>query len=167
MPNKSEAELLFSQGSDIKLGGHGQHYEGACQSYHPQQWKWFSGPMSIRSAQRRGHITAWISDIRKIGVNQPDVKVIMQNFLGENTLKILQTNLPSCDQTQLVVDVLHLPEERKTMIFVRPRVDSKSTHGTGCTLSSAIFSSWPRDRPICSFVPIHSDSRNLKIGLLV
>ncbi|KAF8959768.1 Phosphomethylpyrimidine kinase-domain-containing protein [Flammula alnicola] len=39
----------------------------------------------------------------------------------------------------LVVDILYQRTRQKTM-FVRPRIDSSSTHGTGCTLSSAIAS---------------------------
>ena len=49
---------------------------------------------------------------RRLEMDHP-VKVIKQNFLDEN-MEILQANLLSFDKTQLIVDVLHLSEEKQT-----------------------------------------------------
>lgn len=42
------------------------------------------------------------------------------------------------DVTNVVVDVLYETQPRKYTIFVKPHIEATSTHGTGCTLSSAI-----------------------------
>jgi len=101
---------------------------------------------------------------RRLEIDHP-VKVIKQNFLDEN-MEILQANLLSFDKTQLIVDVLHLSEEKQTTISVRPRVNSKSTCGMGCTLSSAIASQLTKGSTrilVCSF----HDSRDLNFDILV
>ncbi|MCO5554306.1 hypothetical protein L7F22_007835 [Adiantum nelumboides] len=42
------------------------------------------------------------------------------------------------DVTNVVVDVLYETQSRKYTLFVKPHIEATSTHGTGCTLSSAI-----------------------------
>ncbi|KAF8901830.1 Phosphomethylpyrimidine kinase-domain-containing protein [Mucidula mucida] len=41
-------------------------------------------------------------------------------------------------QMVVVVDMLHQHGEENVALLIRPRIDSMSTHGTGCTLSAAI-----------------------------
>ena len=43
-------------------------------------------------------------------------------------------------QMDIVVDILCERGHENVVLFVRPRINSTSTHGTGCTLSAAIAS---------------------------
>ncbi len=64
----------------------------------------------------------------------------VKQLLLEDNMEILLES-PHYDMSQLVVDVLFQKEGRK---IVRPRIESKSTYGKGCTLSSAIASELAR-----------------------
>ncbi|KAG6888912.1 hypothetical protein C0992_007099 [Termitomyces sp. T32_za158] len=126
-PNKSEAELLLSQRGE---------------------------PLEIRSLQdmivaarellrygsraallKGGHIITSMGDVKKLLDQFPDIDAIFSGLLSHN-MEILQGD--GTRGTELVVDVLS--ESDRTSIFVRPHINSKSTHGTGCTLSAAIAS---------------------------
>ncbi|TEB34011.1 thiamine biosynthesis protein [Coprinellus micaceus] len=74
-------------------------------------------------------------EVKEFSSRHPEVEVIKQNILEEN-MEILLVGQEGTQNRKLVVDVLHQPEA--TVLFCRPRIDSTSTHGTGCTLSSAI-----------------------------
>ena len=83
-----------------------------------------------------GHITAFPSDIDRVASSFPNIIIKRFGLPLENT-EILQAHgaLPPCDR--LVVDVLY-QKNGETALFVRPQIESKNTHGTGCTLSSAL-----------------------------
>ena len=127
-PNKSEAEMLLS-----KIGS-----ESLIESLDDM----FTAAEKLASVGckaillKGGHITAKMEDVFAIENKFPDIKVIKQNIPGEN-MEILIAGSPNYDTLDLVADVLHQQDGQKTM-FVRPRIESSSTHGTGCTLSSAI-----------------------------
>ena len=76
-----------------------------------------------------------MDEVKKISAAYPDVKVVREGLLGEN-MEILQISGEDASLKELVVDVLQ--EANATTLFVRPRIESNSTHGTGCTLSSAL-----------------------------
>jgi len=97
-----------------------------------------------------GHITARMEDVFAIQNKFPDVKIIKQNIPDDN-MEILITSFPNYDTLELVVDILHQQEGQKT-IFVRPRIESSSTHGTGCTLSSAIAAELAKGTPRMLFL---------------
>ena len=82
-----------------------------------------------------GHFNSSLDEVKGFSSRHPAIEVVKQNILEENMEILLVGQELSQGQT-LVVDVLHQPEA--TTIFCRPRIDSTSTHGTGCTLSSAI-----------------------------
>ncbi|KAF9064649.1 Ribokinase-like protein [Rhodocollybia butyracea] len=97
-----------------------------------------------------GHLTASVDDVRRVARAHPEIEVVRDGLLmsDEENMEILRVNcgaggdssaLSSCE---LVVDVLHessgSTSARRTMILCRSRIESTSTHGTGCTLSAAI-----------------------------
>lgn len=82
-----------------------------------------------------GHITATISDVDDLLHQHPDAQHNLDSIRGRNTeiLKVGQEKLK-----QIVMDVLYQPANGLMNLFVRPYIESRSTHGTGCTLSAAI-----------------------------
>ncbi|KAJ3788268.1 Ribokinase-like protein [Lentinula aff. detonsa] len=90
-----------------------------------------------------GHLTVLPEDVRDVAANHPTLQVVRDGIMpnGEN-MEILQANLNSAGM-QLVVDVLcelrdDDRQKQTTTLFCHPRLESTSTHGTGCTLSAAI-----------------------------
>lgn len=138
-PNKAEAELLVSTkypGFTIssledmitaatRLVGHGS----AC-------------------LVKGGHTTASFQDIERIIKTYPQVSIVKDELLEEN-MEILQVGDDGLRTPRLVVDVLDLGED--LTLFVRPFIVSENTHGTGCTLSSAIASELGRGKDCASF----------------
>lgn len=139
-PNKSEAELLLSRCGksqtiqtledmvraaealgDIPIPHGGSGTQTVCTSV----------------LLKGGHITTSLADLWRLETNRPDVKVVKQHLLTEN-MEILLIGSPDYQLMRVVVDVLYQKGIRSKTVFVRPRIDTKSTHGTGCTLSSAI-----------------------------
>ena len=88
-----------------------------------------------------GHVTTTMGEIRELLGTNPAISVYNYGLLDEN-MNILQVGLSEEDRvSQLVVDVLQDScgrEKMETSIFIRPRIKSTNTHGTGCTLSAAI-----------------------------
>ena len=89
-----------------------------------------------------GHVTTTVTEVRELIETNPAISVYKYGLLDEN-MNILQVGCGEEDKvSQLVVDVLQASCESggvaETSIFIRPRIESTSTHGTGCTLSSAI-----------------------------
>jgi hydroxymethylpyrimidine/phosphomethylpyrimidine kinase len=83
-----------------------------------------------------GHVTVAESDISHVVSRYPDILIQRQGLPHEN-VEILKSHgsLLPCDR--LVVDVLS-QRGGQVSLFVRPWLESKNTHGTGCTLSSAL-----------------------------
>ena len=89
-----------------------------------------------------GHVTMTMAEVRELLGMNPAISVYKYGLLDEN-MNILKVGLSEKDRDpQLVVDVLQDSDgsggEAETSIFIRPRIGSMSTHGTGCTLSAAI-----------------------------
>ena len=127
-PNKSEAEALLACGGraititsieDMILAST-QLVECGCRAV----------------LLKGGHITISPSDIDRVASTFPNIIVKRFGLPLENT-EILQAHgaLPPCER--LVVDVL-CQKNGETALFVRPQIETKNTHGTGCTLSSAL-----------------------------
>jgi hydroxymethylpyrimidine/phosphomethylpyrimidine kinase len=84
-----------------------------------------------------GHIFVSEDDIQNVRVPEGATLDVRPAFLlGENT-EVLQRNGPG-RVTDLVVDVLCQRDVKTITLYPRPRLQSKSTHGTGCTLSAAL-----------------------------
>ncbi|ESK85195.1 thiamin biosynthesis protein (thi-4) [Moniliophthora roreri MCA 2997] len=81
-----------------------------------------------------GHVTAKHGDIQRFARSHPEVLILRDGVLQEN-MEIL--NIGKTLDIELVVDLLR-DKTGKTTVFVRSRIESTSTHGTGCTLSAAV-----------------------------
>ncbi|TFY64232.1 hypothetical protein EVJ58_g2760 [Rhodofomes roseus] len=126
-PNKSEAELLLSHcGSPSKL-------ESVEDMLPAAKTLLYTGCKAV--LLKGGHITATMSEVKRISADHPEIQIVREGLLGGN-MEILQISEEDPSSKALVIDVLQ--EADSTTLFVRPRVESKSTHGTGCTLSSAL-----------------------------
>jgi hydroxymethylpyrimidine/phosphomethylpyrimidine kinase len=82
-----------------------------------------------------GHLVTSFEDVDRFTRSRPDIQVA-RDGLFEDNMEILRTHgsvLPS----RLVVDVL-TQKNGTSAVFIRPHIDSTSTHGTGCTLSAAL-----------------------------
>ncbi|KAM5542813.1 hypothetical protein V8D89_003774 [Ganoderma adspersum] len=85
-----------------------------------------------------GHVVATFADVRRVRAARPEVMVVQESFLDDN-MEILQANEADLGARPLVVDVLRESDGGVTL-FVSPRIESTSTHGTGCTLAAVIAS---------------------------
>ena len=133
-PNKSEAELILS---------------------HKQKEVSISSLADMTSASKEllalgseavllkgGHVTTTTAEVHELLGTNPAISVYKYGLPDEN-MNILQVGLSEEERIpQLVADVLQDSRgsggEVETSIFIRPRIESTSTHGTGCTLSAAI-----------------------------
>ncbi|TFK32592.1 Ribokinase-like protein [Crucibulum laeve] len=126
-PNKSEAELLLS-------------YKNVSRKINSVEDMIFAAKelLSYGSSAvfvKGGHLTASTKDVEDISSRHPAVPVVRYGLMEDN-MEILQTDAETT-VFELVVDILQQTNGTTTM-FIRPRIDSRNTHGTGCTLSSAI-----------------------------
>ncbi|PFH53573.1 hypothetical protein AMATHDRAFT_137124 [Amanita thiersii Skay4041] len=83
-----------------------------------------------------GHLAVKMADVQRLSRDLgPRVSIIRYGLTAENT-EILRAGggVPPVDL--LVADILH--EGRTVTLFIRPHINSKNTHGTGCTLSAAL-----------------------------
>jgi hydroxymethylpyrimidine/phosphomethylpyrimidine kinase len=127
-PNKSEAELLLSHRNlSSKIADLGDMLLAA---------KNLStlGPGAV--LLKGGHIVTTMDDVRRVSAEHPGIDIMDDGVLGEN-MEILLISEKDPSATEIVVDVLY-HSEGNTTIFLRPRINSTSTHGTGCTLSAAL-----------------------------
>lgn len=84
-----------------------------------------------------GHVNLSLANVEQLAAARPEVTVVRENFPDDN-MEILRSNEKGIALRPPVVDVLR--EGDKVTLFVSPRIDSTSTHGTGCTLSAVIAS---------------------------
>lgn len=90
------------------------------------------GPRAV--LLKGGHVSINFSNVQAASIQRPDLRIIRVGLLGKN-MEILQVAEAHLSD-QLVVDVLQIADQ--TTLYLHPRIDSTSTHGTGCTLSAAI-----------------------------
>jgi hydroxymethylpyrimidine/phosphomethylpyrimidine kinase / thiaminase len=126
-PNKSEAELLLSHRRlPCKIVGLEDMLIAAKNLT-------LLGPPAV--LLKGGHITVTAGDIERVSRSHAHILFVNDGFLNEN-MEILEVADQDLSNLQPVVDVLY--QHDKTTLFIRPRIDSTSTHGTGCTLSAAL-----------------------------
>ncbi|KAF7323370.1 hypothetical protein HMN09_00117900 [Mycena chlorophos] len=114
-PNKPEAELLLGR----SIGSLEDMVQAAKDLLR-------LGPKAV--LVKGGHVTAHQEDISRL-------KKQGHHVLGHDSQE--NTRILVIAPGPLVVDVLCESGDVVT-VFARPRIDSSSTHGTGCTLSAAI-----------------------------
>lgn len=127
-PNKSEAELLLSHGDFPSKITKLEDMLVAAKNLLT------FGPRAV--LLKGGHLIVTADDVRRVSESHALIHVVKDGMLSEN-MEILQVAQHEMTDRQLVVDVLYEHGD-KTTIFTRPRIDSTSTHGTGCTLSAAL-----------------------------
>lgn len=126
-PNKFEAELLLSfRTPSTKIDSLEDMIAAAGNLLQ-------LGPKAV--LVKGGHVIATIGDIERIAQLYPNIQIIRDGSLGDN-MEILQLAEKITD-AQLVVDVLD-QGNGNISLFVGRRIESTSTHGTGCTLSAAL-----------------------------
>jgi hydroxymethylpyrimidine/phosphomethylpyrimidine kinase len=139
-PNKLEAELLLStRGFPMSIN----KLEDMISAANRMMLVFALNAVLVKG----GHVVARMKDVERViaATKEGDEKVrVVKHGLIEENMEILVVGAKGRDDVEfdfqdpeLVVDVL---KERggDTTLFVRPRIESTSTHGTGCTLSAAI-----------------------------
>ncbi|KAF8061754.1 Phosphomethylpyrimidine kinase-domain-containing protein [Lyophyllum atratum] len=128
-PNKSEAELLLShRGMPSKISSLGDMVSAA-----NNLLRYGSRAVLLKG----GHVVASMDDVQRVMRNRTQIDVIRYGLLSEN-MELLSLDSTETLVSKVVVDVLS--QQGMSTLFIRPHLDSTSTHGTGCTLSSAIAS---------------------------
>lgn len=129
-PNRQEAELFLSRCEDFSL----RKIESLGDMLAAARNLLSLGPNAV--LVKGGHLTAALSDVDRLLATHSDVRLMKSQLLDEK-MEILKVSRSVAQDPRLVVDVL-CEKPGKTSLFVRPRLDSRSTHGTGCTLSAAL-----------------------------
>ena len=134
-PNKAEAELLLAKASAkerVEIRNIGDAIQTAI------------GIANVGSGDvllKGGHLTVSAKDMLAfVSIRQGNddkFRIFLDGF--EENMEILQIKKLDAD-APLVIDILYERASENITIFSRPRIDSTSTHGTGCTLSAAIAS---------------------------
>lgn len=133
-PNKAEAELLLKRsGREMKI----ESLEDMLASA-KKLLSFGSKAVLVKG----GHLMSSLEDVRRVQGAESDIMTIKQGLFADN-MEILLVGHPKYRIGPLVVDILFSQEGEK-ILFTRPRIESSSTHGTGCTLSSAIASELAR-----------------------
>ncbi|KZP13804.1 hypothetical protein FIBSPDRAFT_921540 [Athelia psychrophila] len=127
-PNKSEAELLLS------------HRDFPCKIENVEDMLTAAGNLSTFVPKsillKGGHLKTSMSEIQLVSLRHPNLSIVGDGMFGEN-MEILKAAEGPISEKELVVDLLYESADKITMI-IQPRIQSTSTHGTGCTLSAAI-----------------------------
>lgn len=134
-PNKSEAERILSHERKKAT------ISGLADMVSASKELLTLGPKAV--LLKGGHVATTMTEVSELLAKDPGISVYKYGLLDEN-MNILRVKLSAEDKiSQVVVDVLQdstsgSKGEVETSIFIRPRIESTSTHGTGCTLSAAI-----------------------------
>ncbi|KZS98826.1 hypothetical protein SISNIDRAFT_447652 [Sistotremastrum niveocremeum HHB9708] len=135
-PNKSEAELLLSwESAERKITSLSEMVESA---------KALSELGPKATLLKGGHLIVSSRQLEDLLRDRPDIKAFGSGIKERNTEILFEAEKHqkgepfSSENTDLVVDVLYETQSQKWTIFARRRIDTTSTHGTGCTLSAAI-----------------------------
>ncbi|OJA11198.1 hypothetical protein AZE42_06238 [Rhizopogon vesiculosus] len=140
-PNKAEAELLLSQRhSPFQIASLDNMITAA------RRLKKLGAQAVLLKG---GHFAVSLKEVADF--NSEDVQVIRDGLLDENSNILRIHGRNGHDINSVVVDVLCAPDSRITL-FTRPRLESTSTHGTGCTLSAALACQLARGTPLTEAV---------------
>jgi hydroxymethylpyrimidine/phosphomethylpyrimidine kinase / thiaminase len=128
-PNKSEAELILST-RDIRAA----KITSLEDMLSAAKTLLSLGPQNI--LLKGGHLNVSYEDVSRLQARRPDLRIISSGIYGEN-MEILQlAEHERSKYRDIVVDVLQ--DSEAVTVYIRPRINSTSTHGTGCTLSAAL-----------------------------
>jgi hydroxymethylpyrimidine/phosphomethylpyrimidine kinase len=130
-PNSAEAEaILHHRDEDLKIENVGDMIRAARRLV-------TRGCSAV--LLKGGHVLATSDDVKDVLRDQPTIQVFREGGIRADNMEILSSVASQPVGQRAVVDVLAI-QDGDTVLFVRPQVDSSSTHGTGCTLSAAITS---------------------------
>ncbi|KAH7928157.1 hypothetical protein BV22DRAFT_1126761 [Leucogyrophana mollusca] len=127
-PNRSEAELLLSRRNLPAQINNLEEMLAAARNLLTL------GPAAV--LLKGGHITVSSAEIDQLSASDATIHTVRDGLPSEN-MEILQTAGTFTSDDVLVVDVLCQSDGTVTL-YPRPRLESTSTHGTGCTLSAAL-----------------------------
>ncbi|KAH8824346.1 Ribokinase-like protein [Flagelloscypha sp. PMI_526] len=131
-PNKSEAEAILTRASSqsrVIIDSVENMVDAA-----KELTKY--GPKAVLI--KGGHFSPTYEDVHSFRLHHPSDLIC--DLLFEENMEILRHPSPSplSPVVPIALDALYDSKTDKLTLFVRPRIDSTNTHGTGCTLSSAI-----------------------------
>lgn len=138
-PNKSEAELLLShlQGNTLdkcSINTLNQAIAGA---------RDLARTCGVSVLLKGGHLSVSVLEmsalLKEVAGNEDTLKISIAWDSAEQNMEILRVRTLT-PESELVVDILHECDSGISTVFARPRIETTSTHGTGCTLSAAIAS---------------------------
>ncbi|KAG8217117.1 Ribokinase-like protein [Butyriboletus roseoflavus] len=128
-PNQAEAELLLKERSlPCKIASLDDMLVAA------QNLVTFGSEAVLLKG---GHVLVSTNDLRNVQVPDGTTLNVRPAFLPRENTEILQKD-KTTGVTDLIVDVLCQRDVKTITLYPRPRLQSKSTHGTGCTLSAAL-----------------------------
>lgn len=94
----------------------------------------------------------FLPEVLLITPNIPEAELLLGEKIESNSMEDAATSIGQkyttsvllkgghLNNTQDVVDILYIQDTKKVVPFVNTFVDTKNTHGTGCSLSSSIAS---------------------------
>lgn len=126
-PNKAEAELLLS------LPGEKVSIDSLLDAVNAS--KKLGKDCGSAILLKGGHLLATRSDIDNLLQGAAGRNVEWERPYDDN-MEILRTS--ERQEEALVIDILFDSQNDSCTLFSRPRIESNSTHGTGCTLSAAL-----------------------------
>lgn len=136
-PNVPEAQLLLGDGAEITTV-QGMLVAAAALSA--------LGPRAV--LLKGGHLQCTAHDVQSLPVQHVSVVWLDAAVIGPEPVAVLAHNHGAPGPSQsVVIDVLHEVQGRTT-VFVRARLDTTSTHGTGCTLSAALACELARGKSV-------------------
>lgn len=129
-PNKSEAELLLSTNRKSEKRDINSIQAAISAA------KDLSEVALCDVLLKGGHLTVISEELTKLDANNTKFSIDWDLGPGQN-MEIIRTKSSKPD-APLVIDILYERQSGSYTVFARPRIDTTSTHGTGCTLSAAI-----------------------------
>ena len=129
-PNKSEAELLLRT-----ISGEERFIESLDDMLRAGHELLKLGSRAV--LVKGGHLTTTLSVVEQAISSNPDIRVERDGILSDNMEILLAVEADPRDAS-LVVDVLCEADSGRATMYISPRIESKNTHGTGCTLSAAL-----------------------------
>ncbi|KAI5118316.1 hypothetical protein M0805_006600 [Coniferiporia weirii] len=153
-PNKAEAELLLSHCSPSstekqEIGSLNDALEAA---------RTLGTLSGCDVLLKGGHLTVYAREMVALSrsVSKSSDVSIAWDVAEHQNMEILRTKALDSGAS-LVVDVLYERGPGKSTVFARSRIESTSTHGTGCTLSAAIACYLARGYPVVEAVRSAAD----------
>ncbi|KAF8129249.1 Phosphomethylpyrimidine kinase-domain-containing protein [Boletus edulis] len=129
-PNQAEAELLLKHRSlPCRIASLADMLVAA-------QHLLSLGPAAV--LLKGGHVNVSQEEMRELQIPEGITLDIRPAFLLGEHMEILSKHAKMARVADLVVDVLCQRGVKTITLYPRPRLQSNSTHGTGCTLSAAL-----------------------------